>query len=127
MIPKYRSFWEEWVKKMAEFDDKLNAILSNPQMMQQIMNLAGSFQQNQNNAPPPPQQAVQSGMPFDPSAMQGMLDLLRHTQPDRRQQDLLSAMGAYIPGDKLNRLNRAMQASRIAKYAVAALNRQGGK
>ena len=112
---------------MAEFDDKLNSILSNPQMMQQIMNLAGSLQQSQPSAPAPPPPATPAGLPFDPGAMQGMLELLRRTQPDRRQQDLLGAMGAYIPGDKLSRLSRAMQASRIAKYAVAALNRQGGK
>ena len=109
---------------MAEFDDKLNSILSNPQMMQQIMSLAGSLGQSE---PPPPQPQAPSGFAFDPGAMQGMLELLRRTQPDQRQQNLLGAMGAYLPHDKLARLQRAMQASRIAKYAVSALNQQGRK
>lgn len=112
---------------MAEFDDKLNAILSNPAMMQQIMSLAGSLgQQSAPQAPTPPPQSSPGGLGFDPAAMQGMMEMLRRTQPDRRQQDLLNAMGAYLPGDKLARLSRAMQASRIAGYAVSALNRKKG-
>ena len=44
---------------MAEFDDKLNSILSNPDAMAQIMQLAQSLSggtggNNAANAPPPP-------------------------------------------------------------------------
>lgn len=112
---------------MAEFDDKLNSILSNPQMMQQIMAMANSFGQQQSAPPPPPvqpQQQSQSQFPFDPAAMQGMMDLLRKTQLDQRQQNLVKALGAYLPQEKLNRLQRAMQASKVAKFASFALNRQ---
>lgn len=104
---------------MAEFEDKLNSILSNPQMMQQIMSMAGSFGQQQ-SAPPPPQSTSQ--LPFDPAAMQGMMELLRGTQLDQRQQNLLNALGAYLPREKIIRLQKAMQASKVAKYASSALN-----
>ena len=107
---------------MAEFEDKLNSILSNPQMMQQIMSMAGSFSQHQ-SAPPPQQQPV-SSMPFDPAAMQGMMELLRGTQLDSRQQGLLSALGAYLPQEKVVRLQKAMQASKVAKFASSALGKQ---
>ena len=106
---------------MAEFEDKLNSILSNPQMMQQIMSMAGSFSQQQ--SAPPPQQPV-SGTPFDPSALQGMMELLRGTQLDKRQQGLLSALGAYLPQEKVVRLQKAMQASKVAKFASSALGNQ---
>ena len=48
---------------MAEFDDKLNSILSNPDAMAQIMQLAQSLSggtggNNAANAPPPPSRAV---------------------------------------------------------------------
>ena len=115
---------------MAEFEDKINSILSNPQMMQQIMSIAGSMGQQQSAPSPPPfippqqPQSIQQQIPFDPAALQGMLELLKSTQPDPRQQNLLNAIGAYLPADKLSRLSKAMQASRIAKYASAALNRQ---
>ena len=50
---------------MAEFDDKLNSILSNPDAMSQIMQLAqslggGSSQPSQE--PPPPQPPAESTM-----------------------------------------------------------------
>ena len=107
---------------MAEFDDKLNSILSNPQMMQQIMSLAGSLGQQQ--SPPQPQVRSANQLPFDPSAMQGMMELLRGTQLDQRQQNLLNALGAYLPQEKVVRLQKAMQASKVARYASTALNRQ---
>ena len=110
---------------MAEFEDKLNAVLSNPQMMQQIMSMAGSFSQPQ--APPPPAQPAGGGLAFDPAMMQGMMELLRGTQLDNRQQGLVNALGAYLPQEKVVRLQKAMQASRVARLASSALNRQGGR
>ena len=110
---------------MAEFEDKLNSILSNPQMMQQIMSMADSFSQQQQTQPP--LQPSQPSMPFDPAAMQGMMELLRGTHLDNRQQGLIAALGAYLPQDKLTRLQRAMQASKVAKFASSALGKQGGR
>lgn len=112
---------------MAEFQDQINSILSNPQMMQQIMSIAGSLGQQQAAPPPapqaPPVQQASQGMPFDPAAMQGMMELLRGTQLDSRQQNLLKALGAYLPQEKMSRLQKAMQASKVAKYASGALGR----
>ena len=115
---------------MAEFEDQINAILSNPQMMQQIMSIAGSMGQRQAPSPSPAapvfssSQPAASQIPFDPSAMQGMMELLRGTQLDSKQQNLLKALGAYLPQEKVNRLHKAMQASKVAKYASSALSRQ---
>ena len=120
---------------MAEFDDKLNSILSNPQMMQQIMSMASAFGQQQSGpASPPPQQAQtfqsfqqpaqNQQMPFDPAAMQGMMELLRGTQLDQKPRNLIQALGAYLPQEKVVRLQKAMQASKVARFASAALNRQ---
>ena len=110
---------------MAEFEDKLNSILSNPQMMQTILSMAGSFSQ-QPPPTPPPQQAP-SGFSMDPAQLQNMMELLRGTQLDQRQQGLVSALGAYLPQDKVSRLQRAMQASKLAKFASTALGRQNGR
>ncbi len=107
---------------MAEFDDKLQAILGNPEIMGQIMSMAGSMNQPPPKpAPPPPQM----GMPFDPGAMQSMMGLLRATQLDSRQQNLLQALRGFVPDDRLQRLQRAMQASLIAKAASAAMGKGG--
>lgn len=109
---------------MAEFDDKLNSILSNPEIMGQIMSMAGAMNQQTQSPPPQPQNSF-SGMPFDPGAMQSMMSMLKATQLDPRQKNLIQALRGFVPDDRLQRLEKAMQASLIAKFASAAMN-QGG-
>ena len=110
---------------MAGLEDQINSILSNPQMMQSIMAMAGSM-----SAPSPPEQKPQpeAQMPFDPAAMQSMMTLLQSAQPDRKQQQLLQAMGTYLSGEKMNRLQKAMQAAQIARFASSAFSSgKGGR
>ena len=107
---------------MAEFEEKLNSILSNPELMGQIMSMAGSM--NQQQAPPPP--PTPSPMPFDPGAMAGMMQLLKATQLEPKQRQLIQALKGFVPDDRLVRLEKAMQASLIAKFASRAMN-QGGR
>lgn len=110
---------------MAEFEDKLNSILSNPDLMGQIMAMAGSMNQ-QPPPPPPPQPTGFGGMPFDPGAMAGMIQMLKATQLEPKQRQLVQALRGFVPDDRLVRLEKAMQASLIAKFASAAMN-QGGR
>lgn len=116
---------------MAEFEEKLNSILSNPALMSQIMSMAGSMGQSQSQSPPPPPQPPQpqpsfqppaAGLPFDPAAMQGMMQLLKSTQIDQRHQNLIKALDGFLPDDRLQKLMKAMQAAKIAKYASSALS-----
>ena len=112
---------------MAEFEDKLNAILSNPDLMGQIMSMAGAMNQPSPAPPAPqPQQPVFGGMPFDPGAMAGMMQMLKATQLDPKQQGLIRALRGFVPDDRLVRLEKAMQASLIARFASTAMN-QGGR
>ncbi len=114
---------------MAEFEDKLNSILSNPALMGQIMSMAGSLGQSQEPPPPPPKpepRPQNGGFPFDPGAMQNMMQLLQSTQIDRKEQNLINALQCYLPPDRLEKLTKAMQAAKIARFASTALA-QGGK
>ena len=110
---------------MAEFEEKLQSILGNPELMGQIMSMAGAMNQQQQSPPPPPPQP-QAGMPFDPGAMAGMMQMLKATQLEPRQRQLIQALRGFVPDDRLVRLEKAMQASLIAKFASAAMN-QGGR
>ena len=108
---------------MAEFEDKLSSILGNPELMGQIMSMAGSL--NQQSAPPPPPPAAFPAMPFDPGAMAGMMQMLKATQLEPKQRNLIQALRGFVPDDRLIRLEKAMQASLIARFASSAMN-QGG-
>ena len=107
---------------MAEFEEKLQSILGNPELMGQIMSMAGAMNQQPPPPPPPPQNA---GLPFDPSAMAGMMQMLKATQLEPKQRQLLQALRGFVPDDRLVRLEKAMQASVIARFASTAMN-QGG-
>ena len=110
---------------MAEFEEKLQSILSNPELMGQIMNMAGAMNQQQPPPPPPPQPPA--GLPFDPGAMAGMMQMLKATQLEPKQRQLLQALRGFVPDDRLVRLEKAMQASLIARFASAAMNRGGNR
>ena len=107
---------------MAEFEEKLQSILGNPELMGQIMSMAGSLNQP---PPPPPQQQSSLGLPFDPGAMAGMMELLKATQLEPKQRQLIQALRGFVPDDRLVRLEKAMQASLIARFASSAMNRGG--
>ena len=110
---------------MAEFEDKLNSILSNPDLMGQIMSMAGSLNQQAPSPPPPPQNPGFGAMPFAPGAMTGMMQMLKATQLEPKQRNLIQALRGFVPDDRLVRLEKAMQASLIARFASSAMN-QGG-
>lgn len=103
---------------MAEMEDKLNAILGDPQMMQQIMSMAQSFG-SKDSAAPPSRQEVLPGM--DPGMLQKMASLASQSSIDQREQALLGALAAYLSRDRITRLEKAMRAARLAKVASVAL------
>lgn len=112
---------------MAEFEDKLNAILSNPALMGQILSMADSLGTAQAPSPPPasavppapPPGAMAGGL--DSKALQGMMQMLQATQIDPREQNLVRALEGFLPPDRLQKLVKAMQAAKVAKFASHAL------
>lgn len=115
---------------MSEIDDKLGAILNNPQLMQQIMSLAQSM--NQPASPPkqespPPKPMPAPGMPseMDLSLLKKFTGFARQSGIDKEQQALLRALSPYLSRDRVNKLERAMHAAKIAQLASSFLNSGG--
>ena len=111
---------------MDQMEDKINAVLNNPQLMQQIMSMAQSLGQNS----PPPQNsqepASETGFPdFDPALLQKLSGLASQGHIDRDQQALLTALHPYLSHRKLSKLEKAMRAAKIARMASGFLG-QGG-
>ncbi len=120
---------------MAEFDDKLNSILSNPDAMSQIMQLAQSLSGPGPGAeppPPPPQPAPQQSAPppgggdlfsslsslaggMDPKLLTRLLPLIQELggQRDSNARALLYALRPYLKEEKQNKVERALQLARL--------------
>ena len=104
---------------MEGMEEKLGAILGNPQMMQQIMALA----QSMGSQSPPPEPPKQEGP--DPAMMQKMMAAFQGSAVDPHQQALLSALNPYLTRDRISRLERAMRAAKLAGLATAFLGGGG--
>ena len=111
---------------MSDLEDKLGAILSNPQIMQQIASMAqvmghsaGEQQQAQPKSAPP-------AMP-DPAMLQSVAGMLQKSNVDQDQQELLHALSPFLSQGRISKLERAMRAARMANFASAFLQSGGLK
>lgn len=105
-------------------EDKLGAILSNPQLMQQIMNMAQTLDQPPAAAPPKPQPMEQSAplIPdIDPALIGKIMSLAGKTGIDSNQKALLRALQPYLTGQRIQKLEKAMRAARLAGAATTLL------
>lgn len=133
---------------MAEFDEKLNAILGNQEAMAQIMSLARSLStdspgENPNREDQQAQETdgeeeqerdVQSAQP-DLSAMLGQLDpallrtgmeVIRQVQStEDRNAALLQALRPFLREERRGRLDRAIQIARMTRMIRAAITALG--
>ena len=101
---------------MEDIESKLGAILSNPQMMEQIMSIAQSFQSAPAPAPPPPaQEAVLPDIDF--ATVQKLTSLIGKTGIDHQQKALLQALAPYLSGQRIQKLEKAMRAAKLAGMA----------
>lgn len=138
---------------MAELEDKLNAILGDPQAMGQILSMAkalsggsdpapssGAAPESQ-AAPPPPGEDGAPPLPaapdlgallgdIDPDLLQKGLSLLQtYRAGDRRREALLDALAPYLSPQRREKLDRVRQIIRLSRTAAAALDlfRAGGE
>ena len=112
---------------MAEMEDKINSILSDPKMMERIMSMAQALGANQpeSEGPKDAKNALSPFPDIDMATMQRISGLARQSGIDKREQSLLRALGGYLSKDRINRLERAMRAAKMAKIATSALGQRG--
>ncbi len=100
---------------MAEFEDKLNAVLNDPKMMQQLMTMAQSLSGGNPKR--------EDGFPeIDPGMLKRLSTLTSQGTIDRNQQTLLKALHPYLTKERIRKLEKAMRAARMAKMASGILN-----
>ena len=104
-------------------EQQLSSILNDPEKMQKIMALAQSFQAQE--APPeskPPAPPPQPAFPdIDPNLLRKLSGLATQGGIDKNQKNLLNALSPYLSRQRLQRLERAMQAAHLAGVATTFL------
>lgn len=117
---------------MAEMEDRLNSILNNPQMMQQIMSMAQALGQTQPEAQekpeePKPEPPRPSSLPagLDLSALKNLTGIVRQSGIDKNQQALLKALHPYLSKERIVKLENAMRAAKMAGLVSTVLGSSG--
>ena len=104
---------------MDELEQKLGAVLNNPQLMQQIMSMAQSLS-GPSEAPPPATESQVTEV-LNPELIQGILSIAGKIGADPHQKALLSALRPYLTEYRIGKLERAMRAAKLASLASTAL------
>ena len=109
---------------MSELEEKLNSLLSNPQLMQQIASMA----QSMSSAAPAPQAETRPSQTLpntDTPNLQGIFQVANQAGVDHNQQALLHALSPYLSSSRIQKLERAMRAAKMADLASLFLNSGG--
>lgn len=113
---------------MEGLEDKLGSILSNPQLMGQIMDMARSLggedapaDPPQPSREPPGEEPMASMPPMDLGMIRKIAGIAGQTGIDPNQRELLKALGPYLSRDRILRLEKAMRAAKLAGAASAFL------
>ena len=116
---------------MEGMEEKLNSILGNPDMMQQIMHMAqalGSSAPEQAQSEPVVQEtSVSSMIPvgLDPGMLAKLASMAQRSGVDPQQQALLKALQPYLSSVRLTKLEKAMRAAKLAGVASTFLGSGG--
>ena len=105
---------------MDQMEEKLGAILGNPDLMQQIMSMAQSLQQSAPKQDPVPE--TQTSMPdMDPALIGKIMSIAGKTGIDANQKNLLCALEPYLTRQRIQKLEKAMRAAKLAGAASTIL------
>ncbi len=107
---------------MEELEAKLGTILSDPEMMGKLQAMAQSLGMDQGQAPP--QETPGFSVPeLDPAMLSKIAGIAGKSGIDANQRALLNALGPYLSHRRLQKLERAMQAAKMAQLATGLLGR----
>lgn len=113
---------------MEAMEEKLAAIMNNPEMMQQIMSLAQSLgnapQMNDEKNREVPNQKQTHPLP-DLSILQNLSGFAGQSSIDQNQKQLLMALSPYLSSERVCKLENAMRAAKLARLASTFLGNGG--
>lgn len=105
---------------MADLEQQIASVMNNPEMMEQIMAMAKNMGQTQTESAPQ-ESSIFGGI--DPAMLQKLTGFAQKSGIDGNQQALLQALRPYISQSRVQRLERAMKAAKMAGFATNLLGR----
>lgn len=130
---------------MNEWEEKLNTLLSDPDAMSQVVNMAqalsaqmgGSAPQGEGSAAPPPQNASpppDAGNPLsqfgsiDPELLQRLIPVIKQmNRPESSETSaFLYALRPFLKPSRRDKVDRAVQLARMIHLAKTFFNSQEG-
>ena len=108
---------------MEGMEEKLSAIMNNPQMMQQIMAMASSLSGPPEVSEPSHPEPESPG--FDPALLTKIMGMAGQLGVDPQQKALLQALKPYLSHIRVQKLEKAMRAAKLATLASTLLSSAG--
>lgn len=114
---------------MEELESKINSLLSSPDSMEKIMQLARSFtgggDTSSQETPQPAHGTLDGGL--DPKLMQVLASAMKEYAAPSETEALLGAIKPYLGRERISRLDKAMGIAKLARIAKKIIPEIGGK
>lgn len=114
---------------MAELEEKINALLSDPAQMAQVMQLAQQLSGSMGHTAPPPPPSSPPAEPggLDMASVARFLPLLQElTGSNSQVTQLLYALRPFLKPEKQEKIQRAAKLARLIHVGKRALTESGG-
>ena len=117
---------------MDDLEEKIQAVLNDPQQMQEIFSLARSLGLELPAEGGPPDgkahEPPKEGMPLPGGMSAPVTQLLEQAgKLEKKQENLLNALKPFLKPARREKIDRAMQAARLSHLAGYALKSRGEK
>ena len=114
---------------MSEFEDKVNSILSDPEQMDKIANLAKSLMGGEDKSRSTEAglgSVLNSDMGFDPAIIGRLSSLLNAgAAQNNERQALFNAMKPYLSEKRRAKMDKAIKIAGLARIARLAMGEMG--
>jgi len=112
---------------VSEFEDRINSILSDPEQMNKITNLAKSFMGGESSRQSEGTDIV-SQLGIDGATIGRISRLINAgNSGNNEKQALLEAMKPYLSEKRRVKMDKALKLARLAKIAQLAMGEMGGE